>query len=324
MDILLAGSISYDYIMRYDGTFADLLNGQNSRVQIHFEVADMHHHHGGVSANIAYSLALLGGNPKLFGTVGKDFAPYRQRLDAVGVDTSTVIVVEEDLTATFFANTDQHTNQLGAFYAGAMRYADRYPIMERVAAAPDLVVISPNAPQAMHNQVLECQARGIAYIFDPSQQSIILDGEMLRQGIAGCMALTCNEYEWEVIQQKTGYEQSDLRDMGKVFVHTLGDQGATIFTENREITIPAIPAQEIVNPTGAGDAFRGGLLRGISLGLDWQLAGYMGALCGTYALEQHGTQAHAFSLPEFVARLRQHMDDGGALDALLGESSESI
>jgi len=317
MDIVLAGSISYDYIMHYQGAFAALFPSQSvDTFQVTFPVDNMHQHMGGVSANIAYSLALLGGKPRLFGTVGTDFEPYRERLEQVGVDTSTVMVIEDDVTAIFFANTDTNNNQLGVFYAGAMRYADQYSIEQYVPAIPDLVVISPNAPQAMSNQIEECRLAKIPYVFDPSQQTIILPPEVLRQGIEGAYAIACNDYEWDVIQHRTGLTLGDVEHA--IFIHTLGEKGAAIYAEGQQYIIPSYQANEVVNPTGAGDAFRAGLLRGISLGFGWNLAGRMGALCATYALEQHGTQTHSFGYNEFAQRLRTTYDDQGQLDIFVG------
>jgi len=307
--ILLAGSISFDYHMRYAGRFRDALLAQSlERFRVSFDVSSMDQHRGGVSANIAYTLALLGGKPLLFGTVGHDFDAYRQHLERVGVDTSTVRVIPDVHTATFFATTDSENNQLGSFYTGAMRYAERYNIMDVVAQAPDLAVISPNAPLAMQNHAAECRCLGIPYIFDPSQQVARLDGDALRDGIAGCMALTCNEYEWEIIALRTGWTLDDLGRMGVVFVHTLGADGANIYHTAGVDHIPAVPPRQIANPTGAGDAFRGGLLRGLSLGMGWALAGRMGALCGTYALEHIGTQGHTFTWAEFAQRFAKHYD----------------
>jgi adenosine kinase len=318
MEIVLAGSVSYDYIMAYPGRFRDLLTAQAlGHLHIEFQVESMQLHHGGVSANIAYTLALLGGRPRLFSTVGPDFQPYRERLERIGVDCSTVVTIPEVWTGRFFANTDSQNNQLGAFYAGGMAYAGDFGILEVAKRKPDLVVISPNAPKGMSRQVEECLSEGIAYIFDPSQQVALLDSEVLRRGIAGCYALTCNEYEWEVIEQRTGYHLPDLLAQGHIFIHTLGENGANIYAESKALHIPAYPPERVINPTGAGDAFRGGLLRGWSLGLPWEVAGRMGALCGTYALEHMGTQEHEFSLTGFIQRYRQIWDDDGLLEALV-------
>jgi len=323
MEILLAGSIAYDYLMRFPGRFTDMLIEQSlDKVSLSFLVEDMHRHDGGVSANIAYTMALLGKRPRLFGTVGKDFGDYRQRLEKAGVDTSTVVVIDEVFTGSFFANSDLDNNQIASFYAGAMTYASRYSIGDVTEKTPDLVVISPNDPAAMLNQVAECQHHNIKYVFDPSQQVARLDGEALTRGIAGCYMLACNEYEWEVIQRHTPYTIDRIQEEGHVFVHTLGADGANIYYNGSVEHIPVFKPRQIVDPTGAGDAFRAGLLVGWSLGLPWGIAGRMGALAGTYALEYIGTQNHTFAVSEFVERFRSQYDDAGALTALL-ESAQA-
>jgi adenosine kinase len=320
MQILLAGSIAFDYLMRFPGRFKDVLLEQSlDKISLSFLVEDMHRHFGGVSANIAYSMALLGDRPRLFGTVGKDFSEYRAALDAAGVDTSTVVVLPEVFTGSFFVNTDQENNQIATFYGGAMSLAGGYRIWDTIKDNPDLVVISPNAPDAMQNQVEDCQARSVKYFYDPSQQVARLSGDSLRQGIEGCWAVACNEYEWEVIQKHTGYTLDGLLNEGHIFVHTLGADGSNIYADGQVHHIPAFPPERIVDPTGAGDAYRAGLLRGISLGLPWNISGRLGALCSAYSLEFIGTQNHYFTHAAFVERFRTQFDDSGALDILLSE-----
>ncbi|MFP4323051.1 MAG: PfkB family carbohydrate kinase [Anaerolineales bacterium] len=290
--------------MPFRGRFSDQMRAQSLRhFDLRYHVDHIQVHDGGVSANIAYSMAMLGGQPTLFSTVGEDFAPYRARLEALGVNCSAVVVDEKHQTARFFASTDDNNSQLGFFYAGAMSKAADIAIVDVIRTPPDLVVISPNAPAAMARQIAECHAQDWRYIFDPSQQVARLDATVLREGIAGAYALACNDYEWTIIQKQTGYTQSDLADMGVIFIHTLGADGALIQTADETLHIPAYPPHHIANPTGAGDAFRGGLLRGLSLSLPWYISGRLGALCGTYALEHVGTQEHQVSPEVFVARL---------------------
>jgi adenosine kinase len=315
--IVLAGSVSFDHIMAYPGRFHPLITAQGGEdFRLWFEAATMHLHHGGVSANIAYTMALLGGHPRLFATVGPDFAPYGERLQSLGVDCRSVVVLPEVATARFFASTDAENNQIGSFYAGAMAYAGDYGLESLAPPRPDWVVISPNAPAGMARHIAECRRLAWPYIFDPSQQVAILGDEVLRDGILHAYALTCNEYEWDLIQHRTGLRIPDLMAGGVIFVHTLGEGGAMIYTPDESYPIPPYPPIQILNPTGAGDAFRGGLLRGLSLGLPWPVCGRMGALCGTYALEQIGTQEHSFSRAEFVARYRRLWEDGELLAAL--------
>lgn len=318
MDILVSGSIAYDYLMRFPGKFTDSLVEQKlDKVSLSFLVDDMTRHYGGAAANIVYTLALLGYKPKLMGTAGQDFQMYRERLDALGVDTSTVIQLDHVFTASFFCNTDVDNNQIASFYAGAMGLAGNYGLSDVIKSKPDLVLISPDDPAAMQRRVRECREQNIPYLFDPSQQVARVSGDFLREGVEGCYMLLCNEYEWEVIQKNTGLTLDELQQAGKIFVHTLGADGANIYTDNQVFHIPVFQPAQTADPTGAGDAFRGGLLRGLSLNLPWEVAGRMGALSACYALEHIGAQNHHFTLEQFIARYRTQADDQGALDALL-------
>ncbi|MCL4875545.1 MAG: carbohydrate kinase family protein [Anaerolineae bacterium] len=318
MDILISGSIAYDYLMHFPGKFRDSLIEQKlDKVSLSFLVEDMTKHYGGVAANIAYTLGLLGHRPRLFGAVGQDFEDYRRHLESVGVDTSTVVVEKKVFTASFFCNTDTENNQIASFYAGAMALAGNYRIEQVSDKKPDLVVISPDDPQAMVNRVRECREGNIPYLYDPSQQVARLDGNALKEGIEGCAVLMCNEYEWEIIQSRTGFTLDHLTDSECIFINTLGQDGSNIYYNGSVIHIPIFAPRRPKNPTGAGDAYRAGILRGMSLNLPWHVTGRVASLCGTYALEHDGTQEHRFTRPEFVARLREYFDDEGALDALL-------
>ncbi len=318
MDILISGSIAYDYLMHFPGKFRDSLIEQKlDKVSLSFLVDDMTKHYGGVAANIAYTLGLLGQRPRLFGTVGQDFEDYRRHLEAVGVDTSTVVVEKTVFTASFFCNTDMENNQIASFYAGAMALSGRYRINQVVDKKPDFVVISPDDPQAMTSRVQECREEKIPYLYDPSQQVARLDGDSLREGIESCAVLMCNEYEWEVIQSRTGFTLDRVTENGRVFINTLGQDGSNIYYNGSVIHIPIFKPRLPKNPTGAGDAYRAGILRGLSLNLPWHLTGRIASLCGTYALEHDGTQEHHFTPQEFVSRMREQFNDEGALDILL-------
>lgn len=319
MELAITGSIAYDYIMRFPGKFADhIIPEKIDRISLSFLVEEMTKHWGGVAANIAYTLGLLGmePRPKLVGTVGRDFGDYRNWLEQAGVDTSTVRQIADVFTASFFVNTDMVNNQIASFYAGAMTYARDFTLDTLLPGKPDLVVVSPNDPEAMQNYITECDAAGIRCMYDPSQQVARLDGPPLRYGIEHCYMLICNEYEFEIIMQKTGLSREQIIDKVEVVVVTLGENGTYIYTEGRRIDVPIFPVEAIKDPTGVGDAFRAGLLRGIAAGWPWELAGQVGALCATYVLEHTGTQSHTFTREAFVQRFRTVFDDGGALDSL--------
>ncbi|GAB4570257.1 MAG: carbohydrate kinase family protein [Anaerolineae bacterium] len=321
MDIAITGSIAYDYIMQFPGRFADqIVPDKIDHISLSFLVDKMTKHWGGVAANIAYTLALLQQKPapRLVGTVGRDFGDYRAWLEQVGVDTSAVRQIDDVFTASFFVNTDIDNNQIASFYAGAMAYARDFSLAELLSGRPDLVVISPNDPVAMERYVDECHATGIPFMYDPSQQVARFNGEQLWHGIERAQILVCNEYEFDLIQQKTGKSADQIINRVPVVIITLGEKGARIFTDGNTIDVPVFPVETIADPTGVGDAFRSGLLRGMAEGWDWLLCGQMGALCAAYVLEQVGTQSHRFTLPEFIARFRTVFDDHGQLDTLLG------
>ena len=324
MDTVVTGSIAYDYLMRFPGKFSEhLLADQLHRISVSFLVDELSRHWGGVAANIAFNLALLGARPRLMGTVGKDFGDYRAWLESVGVDTSTVTTIEEVFTASFFANTDTENNQIASFYTGAMAYARNYKLADSVSGTPDYVVISPNDPMAMELLADECHQRHIPFMYDPSQQVPRLDGDRLRFSIERCHTLIVNDYEWGMIQQKTGMSREEVLKYARVMIVTHGKRGAEIFAGDQCHDIPTypVPDHNIVDPTGVGDAFRAGILRGMALGWPWEVSGRVASLCAAYVLENVGTQSHRFTIPEFIARYRIVFDDQGVLDSLL--SSEA-
>jgi len=321
MDIAVTGSIAYDYLMRFPGKFQDhIIPDKIDRISLSFLVDEMTKHWGGVAANIAYTLGLLrlSPRPKLVGTVGKDFGDYREWLERAGVDTSTVRQIDDVFTASFFVNTDTVNNQIASFYTGAKSFARDLALKDVLPVSPDLVVISPNDPLAMAHYIDECHAAGLRFMYDPSQQVARLDGDALRHGIEYSTMLICNEYEFEIIMQKTGLSRADIIGRVPLVIVTLGENGTRIYTEGREVAVPIFPADHIADPTGVGDAFRAGLLRGMAAGWDWELCGKVGALCATYVLEHVGTQTHHYTPEQFIARFRTRFEDGGALDALLG------
>jgi adenosine kinase len=202
-----------------------------------------------------------------------------------------------------------------------MAFSSQLSLHEIGAKRPDLVMISPSDPDAMNQLVRECQELGLAYIYDPSQQIVRLCGDDVRSGIQGASALFVNDYEFALIEKCTGWDAAEIRQRNPalLLVVTRGEKGATIDTAAGHHSVPIVPAERIVDPTGVGDAFRGGFLTGLRLDLDLLTCGQMGALAATYCLEQMGTQGHCYTPAEFVQRFRQHFDDGGKLDILLRE-----
>ena len=319
MNVVVTGSIAYDYLMFFPGEFTShLLEDQLNSLSVSFLVDSLRRERGGTAANIAYTLALLGGRPCILATAGEDFDEYRTWLEGHGADTSSVVIIEGEFCASFFVNTDEKQNQIGHFYAGAMAYAERLRFAEYTPHG-ELAIISPNEPAAMRSYVQECKELGLPYIYDPSQQTIRLSGDDLRAGIDGCYLLTVNEYELGMIVDKTGLREAQIREMAGGLLVTYGRSGSVITFDGADYPIPIVPTATVVEPTGAGDAFRAGLIRGIQFGLPWDVCGRMGALAATYVLEKMGTQNHHYTADAFVARYREHFDDQGALDLLLAE-----
>ena len=318
MKIIITGSIAFDYLMKYPGEFKETLIAESlDHISVSFLVDEMTRHNGGVGPNIAYTLALLGEHPILVGSAGKDFAEYRATLEKVGVDTSGVYIDNELFTASFFVATDATFNQIAMFYTGAMANARKIKIADVVKERPDLVIVSPNDPQAMQNVIRECKEQGINYLYDPSQQVARVEGAQLAEGVEGAHILIVNEYEYDVLRKKTNLNHQDLLKKTENLIVTRGDKGSEIYTSDKTIQVPIVPTTNFKDPTGIGDAFRGGLLKGLAAGYSWEISGRMGALASTYVLEQVGTQNHRYSRREFVERFRENFDDNGILDRML-------
>lgn len=325
MEIVLTGSVAYDYLMTFPGYFREhILPDRLESISLSFLVDSMVRERGGIAPNIAYTMALLGQTPKIIAAVGEDFADYRQWLESNGIDTTGMCVIPGEFTASFFATTDRANAQIASFYPGAMAHAASLSIQELVGMHPDLVVISPDDPLAMEKHIFECIQLGVPYLYDPSQQVLRFDGKTLQSGIKGAYALFVNDYEFGLIQHKTGWDEQALIDCLELMVVTRGELGATIYAGGEILSIPVIQPDQIVDPTGVGDAFRGGFLSGVAHGLDWRTCGMMGAMAATYCLEQKGTQKHRYARREFVSRLREHYDDAGKLDALLNVESATL
>jgi adenosine kinase len=317
MDLLITGSVAFDYLMTFPGKFKEhILPDKLEAISLSFLVDSLVRRRGGIAPNIAYTYSLLGGKPKIFATVGEDFEEYRAWLEQKGIDTTWAKVIPDEYTASFFATTDQENAQMASFYPGAMAHAADLSLHD-LKKKPDLVVISPNDPQAMKKYLDECKELGIPYVYDPSQQVIRVEGDVLCHGIQGALALFLNEYELELVMKKTGMDQNHILDHVEFMVVTLGDKGASVFTAEGEYLVNAVEPEKIIDPTGAGDAFRGGFLTGYCRDWDWSTCAQMGALTATYCLESDGPQGHNYSRKEFVDRYRQHYDDHGLLDALI-------
>ncbi|MGC4082952.1 MAG: carbohydrate kinase family protein [Vicinamibacterales bacterium] len=305
MNIVVTGSIAFDYLMSFPGKFTEhFLPEHMHRVSLSFLVDSMDKRRGGCAPNIAYTLALLGERPLLMGTAGEDFGDYRQWLEAAGVDTSLTMQVAGKFTASFFCSTDQHNNQIASFYTGAM--ADAGQLSFRSVTEPGLAIVSPNDPGAMVQYAEECRTLEIPYIWDPGQQVARMSGGELRDGTIGASIVICNDYEYRILKQKTNLSENDILAHTDALIVTRGEHGSTIITKDEQVSVAAVTPRRIVDPTGVGDAFRGGLMKGLASGLDYAQAAQIGSVAATYALEHLGGQSHSYSFQEFVERYEEH------------------
>ena len=305
MNIVVTGSIAYDYLMSFPGKFTDhFLPEHLNRISLSFLVDSMDKRRGGCAPNIAYTLALLGERPLLMATAGEDFGDYRRWLEAAGIDTRYVKEVAGKFTASFFCSTDQQNNQIASFYTGAMAHAGELSFRE--VANCGMAIISPNDPGAMVQYAEECRTLGIKYIFDPGQQCTRMAGDELTDGLVGASILVCNDYEYELLKQKTRMDESAILKNTGTLIITRGERGSSIVTSEGENHVAAVTPRRIVDPTGVGDAFRGGVIKGLALGLPAHVAAQLGSVAATYALEHLGGTSHAYTFKEFMARYEEH------------------
>jgi adenosine kinase len=305
MNIVVTGSIAYDYLMSFPGKFTEhFLPEHMKRVSLSFLVDSMDKRRGGCAPNIAYTLALLGERPLLMATAGEDFGEFRQWLEAAGIDTSHTIQIDGKFCASFFCSTDADNNQIASFYTGAM--ADAGQLSFRNTSNCRLAIIAPNDPDAMVQYAEECRTMEIPFIFDPGQQCARMSGDDLRDGIDGATVVIANDYELELIRQKTGLGEPDLLKLARSLVVTRGELGSTVITADTWVDVPAVTPHRIVDPTGVGDAYRGGFMKGMALDLPYEVCARLGSVAATYALEHMGGLSHAYTWDEFKRRYQQH------------------
>ncbi|MDQ1748113.1 MAG: adenosine kinase [Frankiaceae bacterium] len=314
MRIAVTGSIATDHLMTFAGRFADaLLPDQLAHLSVSFLVDDLEVRRGGTGANIAFAMGVLGASPLLVGAVGADFADYSAWLTRHGVDVSGVRVSELRHTARFVCTTDADQNQIASFYPGAM--AEAREIELAALGALDLVVVSPNDPAAMARHTAEARDRGIPFAADPSQQLSSLDGEAIRDLVAGAEILLSNAYEAAVIERKTGWSSADVLGQVGVRVTTHGAEGVVIESAGGDaLKVAVVPARGVADPTGVGDAFRGGFLTGRARGLGLEAAARLGCLMATLCVETVGTQEYAVDRDDALARLAEAYGDDAAAE----------
>lgn len=308
MRIYVSGSLAFDRIMSFPGKFSDhILPDKIHILNVCFLVNGLDERFGGTAGNIAYSLALLGEKPVIASSGGKDFGPYAERLTALGLSLEGVRRVEDEFTAGAYITTDQSDNQITGFNPGAMKHKSGYK--PAPGAEASLAIVSPGNLQDMLDYPALYRKLGIPYIFDPGQNITALTGDQLLSAIAGSRALVTNDYELQLILNATGKTREDLLGMTAALVTTLGEQGSIVAEAGKETRIKPAKPKTVADPTGAGDAFRAGLIKGLCLGRGLADAALLGSTCAAYCVEKLGTQEHAFTEAEFWAR---HKENFGA------------
>jgi adenosine kinase len=316
--IAVTGSIATDHLMRFPGRFADQLLAEHlQKVSLSFLVDDLVIHRGGVAGNMAYAMGILGGAPTLVGAVGKDFDEYRGWLTSHGVDCDSVLVSETAYTARFVCTTDDDMAQLASFYPGAMSESRHLKLADVVArtGTPDLVIIGANDPDAMFLLTEECRALGLTFAADPSQQLARLSGDEIRKLIDGATYLFTNDYEWDLLLQKSGWSEAEVMQQIELRVTTLGEKGVDLVgRDGTFVHVDVVPETHKTDPTGIGDAFRAGFLTGRSAGLSLERSAQLASLVAVLVFEAPGPQEWSWDREEAVQRLGDAYGDEAAAE----------
>ncbi len=318
MRVAVAGSVGRDHLMTFPGKFTDsFVEGSLDKVSLSFLVDGLDIHRGGIGANIAFGMGAIGLNPILVAAVGKDWADYDAWLIRHGVDTEHVKISTEHFTATFTVTTDTDLNQIASFFPGAMseaREIELAPIMAKTGNF-DLIIISPDDPEAMLRHSHTARTMGIPFAADPSQQMARMSGDEIRLLIDSADYLFLNEYELALALQKTGWSDEELFSKVKVRIITLGSQGAKIEEHGKETILVPVPKEQAkVDPTGVGDAFRAGFLAGLSWGFGHERSAQIGSMLATFCIETKGTQEYRFSKDEFLKRFEECYGNAAAAE----------
>ena len=303
MNIITSGSVAYDRIMDFPGYFSDHILPENIHIlNVSFTVNSMVEKFGGTAGNIAYALSLLGEKPIILATIGRDYHRYFEWLTKNNIAYDNITIIEKEFTASAYITTDKADNQITGFNPGAMKYHSSFNFDE-INPKESIAIIAPGNLEDMKNYSTTCKARGIDYIFDPGQSLPMWDSNDLIQCIEGSKIMVSNDYELELIISKTGLDRKKLLQRTSTIVTTLGELGSRVCTPDCEINIPAIKSKEVLDPTGAGDAYRAGLIKGLIHGKNIEQSAKMGSVCASFAIECYGTQEYHFSLMEFEERL---------------------
>lgn len=309
MNIYVSGSLAYDRIMDFPGRFADhILPDKIHILNVCFTVNSLVEKFGGTAGNIAYSLSLLGESPVVLATIGRDFQRYFDRLKQTGIPLEGIRIIEEEFTAGAYITTDKSDNQITGFNPGAMKYPSDFQFSG--AGFEDAIgLIAPGNLTDMAEYAGRYRKEGVRYICDPGQSLTAWDGQALRDWIDGSTVLISNDYELDLIMKMTGLDKKGLLGITGTIITTFGEKGSLVSTSGGDVSIPPAAVKDVVDPTGAGDAYRAGLLKGLVKGRDMVTAAKMGAVAAVYAIEKYGTQEHQYTYDEFLGRYRENFGD---------------
>jgi adenosine kinase len=303
MTALICGSVAYDNIMVFEDSFKNhILPDKIHILNVAFLVPHLRREFGGCAANIAYNLRLLGEDPLPMATVGQDFAPYREWLERKHIRTGHIRVLDGVFTAQAFITTDLDDNQITAFHPGAMNFAEVNKVSD--ATGVKLGMVSPDGRTGMIEHAAQFAEAGIPFIFDPGQGLPMFDGKALRRFVEQATWVTVNDYEWQLLKDRTGWDVADVTKHVKALIVTRGAEGSIIYTGKVQLEIPTAKPKAVEDPTGCGDAYRAGLLYGLLRDFDWEATGRIASLMGALKIECHGTQNHSFTLDEFKHRYK--------------------
>ena len=301
--ITITGSLAFDHIMDFPGKFSDhIMPDKIHQINLSFFVNTLSKQKGGTAGNIAYNLALLKMPVGIVGAVGSDFSDYGKFLAGAGDDISKIHTTDDNLTSSCFIMTDKSDNQITAFYPGAMDYAQKLSLEE---IQTDFVIVAPNNPMAMINFTKECQNKNTPFMMDPGMQLPALSSEDLKNMLKGAKILIGNDYEIAYLSEKLKAKSEKLLEQVDILITTLGEKGSKIQTKDQVIQIDPAKPKEVLDPTGAGDAYRAGFLTGFLKDFDLKTCGQMGAVTACYAIEKYGTTNHSFTVEEFCKRYKE-------------------
>ncbi|MEE9198694.1 MAG: carbohydrate kinase family protein [Dehalococcoidia bacterium] len=307
MKIFISGSIAYDRIMDFPGRFSDHIMPDKLHIlNVSFTVNGLVERPGGTAGNIAYALFLLGETPTIMSTIGRDYQPYFDWLEKCLIPRDGIRIIEEEFTASAHIITDRADNQITGFNPGAMKHTSRFNL-EQAAPQDSIGIVAPGNLEDMVTYSDAFRAKGITFIFDPGQSIPMWEGEALAEGIRGSCILISNDYELGMIMERTGLDKQGLLDITGTIITTKGEQGSVVRTQEGDVSIPAVPRPDTLkDPTGAGDAYRGGLIKGLVEGKGLIESARLGTVCASFAIECQGTQEYSFTMEEFNTRLQEH------------------